>query len=220
VSRAYRNSSNVPLDAIIKRLHELSDAVVGGRKTQAQEFVMRVPAECDHDADLVLAEAAVRLDALRKYNAELQAENDNLRKANQDCVAWEKACEANLDRALARVAELENLIRYAQVESGVCMCGDEIENHNQASGHSPVDIWDHAAEKALEGASDAWLLRKQAEAVESFLSQQAPLLDRYRPQPINEEDHCCEFNLLRDRERLRSEARRLRQQADELERQQ
>lgn len=103
MSRAYRNSSDVPLDAIIKRLHELSDAVVGGRKTQAQEFVMRVPAECDHDADLVLAEAAVRLDALRKHNAELQDENDNLRKANQDCVAWEKACKADLDRALANV---------------------------------------------------------------------------------------------------------------------
>ena len=79
MSRAYRNSSNVPLDAIIKRLHELSDAVVGGRKTQAQEFVMRVPAECDHDADLVLAEAAVRLDALRKYNAELQSEMERVR---------------------------------------------------------------------------------------------------------------------------------------------
>lgn len=65
--------------------------------------------------------------------------------------------------------------------------------------------------------SQAWLLRKQAEAVESFLSQQAPLLDRYRPQPISEENHCCEFNLLRDRERLHSEAKQLRQLADELE---
>lgn len=117
---AYRNSSDVPLDAIIKRLHELSDAVVGGRKTQAQEFVMRVPAECDHDADLVLAEAAVRLDALRKYNADLQDENNNLRKANQDCVAWEKACKADLDRALARVErvrELAEKIRDIAIDS-------------------------------------------------------------------------------------------------------
>ena len=34
-------------------------------------------------------------------------ENERLRKANQDCAAWEKACKADLDRALARVAELE-----------------------------------------------------------------------------------------------------------------
>tara|TARA_R100000655_G_scaffold110133_1_gene168095 strand:- start:12631 stop:13074 length:444 start_codon:yes stop_codon:yes gene_type:complete len=95
VSRAYRNSSDVPLDAIIKRLHELSDAVVGGRKTQAQEFVMRVPAECDHDADLILAEAAVRLDALRKYNAELQAESVQA-IANKVCGDLPDGWEINL----------------------------------------------------------------------------------------------------------------------------
>lgn len=39
--------------------------------------------------------------------AQSQHENERLRKANQDCVAWEKACKADLDRALARVAELE-----------------------------------------------------------------------------------------------------------------
>lgn len=30
-----------------------------------------------------------------------QQENEALRKANTDCVAWEKACKADLDRALA-----------------------------------------------------------------------------------------------------------------------
>ena len=99
MSRTYKNSSDVPLDTIIARLHELSDAVVGGRKTQKQEFVMRVPAECDHDADLVLAEAAVRLNALRNYNAELQAD---------------------LDRAqarLERVRELAEKIRDIAIDS-------------------------------------------------------------------------------------------------------
>lgn len=37
-------------------------------------------------------------------------ENERLRKANQDCVAWEKACKADLDRALARVAELAKFV--------------------------------------------------------------------------------------------------------------
>lgn len=145
MSRAYRNSSDVPLDAIIKRLHELSDAVVGGRKTQAQEFVMRIPAECDHDADLVLAEAAVRLDALRKYNAELQAENDNLRKANQDCVAWEKSCKADLDRALARVVELES--------------------QNEALRQQLQQLMTSEWKVAVDYA-ESFIMRKQAEAVD------------------------------------------------------
>ena len=50
-------------------------------------------------------------------------------------------------RLQARVAELYDLIQYAQVSSGVCMCGDDIKDHNQASGHSPVDVWDHAVEQ-------------------------------------------------------------------------
>ena len=54
---------------------------------------------------------------------------------------------AENERLQARVAELYDLIKYAQVESGVCMCGDDIKDHNQANGHSPVDVWDHAVEQ-------------------------------------------------------------------------
>ena len=71
------------------------------------------------------------------------------------------------EKLQARVAELYDLIKYAQVESGVCMCGDDIKDHNQASGHSPVDVWDHAVEQVDKGGiSEAFILRKQAEAVE------------------------------------------------------
>ena len=49
----------------------------------------------------------------------------------------------------ARVGELEDLIRYAQVSSGVCMCGANMEDHNEAMGHSPVDIWDNARDNIL-----------------------------------------------------------------------
>ena len=71
-----------------------------------------------------------------------------------------------LDEERARVAELEDLIRYAQVESGVCMCGEDIQTHNQVSGHSPVDIWDHARDAVLESStSKPFILHKQAEAV-------------------------------------------------------
>jgi hypothetical protein len=62
------------------------------------------------------------------------------------------------------VAELYDLIKYAQVDSGVCMCGDDIKDHNQSSGHSPVDLWDHAVEQInKEGSSEAFILRKQTE---------------------------------------------------------
>ena len=53
----------------------------------------------------------------------------------------------SVERLQSRVAELYDLIKYAQVESCVCMCGDNMQDHNQASGHSPVDVWDHAAEQ-------------------------------------------------------------------------
>src|SRR5690554_4533932 len=72
MSTKYRNSRDVPLDIIIARLNDLSDAVTGGRESQEREFTMRIPAECDRDADLVIGEAASRL-------AKLHAENEALR---------------------------------------------------------------------------------------------------------------------------------------------
>ena len=51
------------------------------------------------------------------------------------------------EKLQARVAELYDLIKYAQVDSGVCMCGDDIKDHNQSSGHMPLGIWDHAADQ-------------------------------------------------------------------------
>src|SRR5690554_434240 len=72
MSTKYRNSSDVPLDTIITRLRELADAVTGGSKSQEREFTMRIPAECDRDADLVIDEAAGRL-------SNMQAENEALR---------------------------------------------------------------------------------------------------------------------------------------------
>lgn len=62
MSTKYRNSSDVPTTTIVNRLNELSDAITGGSESMNGEFTMRVPAECDRDADLVLAEAARRLE--------------------------------------------------------------------------------------------------------------------------------------------------------------
>jgi len=74
--------------------------------------------------------------------------------------------DIQIDQLQSRVAELYDLIKYAQVDSGVCMCGDDIKDHNQSSGHSPVDVLDHAVEQInKEGSSEAFILRKQAEAL-------------------------------------------------------
>ena len=82
------------------------------------------------------------------------------------CV-WRSKVE-EVERLQARVAELYDLIKYAQVDSGVCMCGDNMQDHNQASEHSPVDVWDHAVEQVDKGGtSEALILRKQAEAVQA-----------------------------------------------------
>jgi len=78
------------------------------------------------------------------------------------------SAQKEIERLQARVAELCDLIKYAQVKSGVCMCGDNMQDHNQASGHSPVDVWDHAVEQVDKGGtSEALILRKQAEAVQA-----------------------------------------------------
>ena len=61
MSTKYKNSKDVPTETLTARLKELADAICGGKKSFDNEFTMRVPAECDRDADLVLAESARRM---------------------------------------------------------------------------------------------------------------------------------------------------------------
>lgn len=58
MSTTYKNDKDIPTEVICDRLEELSNAV-SSRKMD--EFTMRVPAELDRDADLVLSTAAKRL---------------------------------------------------------------------------------------------------------------------------------------------------------------
>lgn len=58
MSTHYKAPQDVPTDVLIVRLSELSAAVADGR---LHEFTMRIPAEVDRDADIVLREAARRL---------------------------------------------------------------------------------------------------------------------------------------------------------------
>lgn len=64
MSRTFKESADIPTENIAARLKELAHAVTQGRDAVSREFTMRIPAELDHDADLVLSEAARRLLAL------------------------------------------------------------------------------------------------------------------------------------------------------------
>lgn len=58
MSKVFLDSCLVPTDVLAARLRLLSKAIT---ERNMSEFTMRVPAEVDRDADLVLAEAARRL---------------------------------------------------------------------------------------------------------------------------------------------------------------
>ena len=61
MSNQYKYGDRVPTDVLARRLDELSRAVTDGKEAVSLEFTMRIPAELDRDADLVLQESAKRL---------------------------------------------------------------------------------------------------------------------------------------------------------------
>lgn len=62
MSTKYADPKLVPTSVLIERLKELAEAIAKGDKG---ELTMRIPAEVDRDADIVLAEAAKRLEYFR-----------------------------------------------------------------------------------------------------------------------------------------------------------
>lgn len=67
MSGKYKNSASVPSETLCARLYELALAVTEGRKGVEREFCMRIPAELDRDADLVISEAARRIERLETF---------------------------------------------------------------------------------------------------------------------------------------------------------
>ena len=72
MSNIYKIGDVVPSKILCKRLDELADAVTQGPDCVRREFTMRVPAEIDRDADLVLSESATRIVALEARIKELE----------------------------------------------------------------------------------------------------------------------------------------------------
>ena len=62
MSTKYADPKLVPTSVLIERLKELADAIAKGNR---DELTMRIPVEVDHDADIVLSEAAKRLEYFR-----------------------------------------------------------------------------------------------------------------------------------------------------------
>jgi hypothetical protein len=73
MSTRYNYSKDVPTETLVARLNEIVDALTAcdHGESMRREMTMRIPAEVDRDADLVLDEAARRL-------IELTAERDAL----------------------------------------------------------------------------------------------------------------------------------------------
>jgi hypothetical protein len=67
MSNNYKSPSEVPTSKLIERLNELAIHVANGNHS---EFYMRIPVECDRDADIVLSEAANRIE---QQAAEIEA---------------------------------------------------------------------------------------------------------------------------------------------------
>jgi len=81
MSTKYQNSKDVPLEVLLERLSELADAVNKGRETQDREFTIRIPAECDRDADIVIHEAVNRIKVLQDRVSEHE---ENIIKTNNE----------------------------------------------------------------------------------------------------------------------------------------
>jgi hypothetical protein len=67
MSTKYNYGKDVPLSVLCDRLDFLSDCVTKGKDVINRNFSMRVPAEVDYDADLILSEASRRLRELKIF---------------------------------------------------------------------------------------------------------------------------------------------------------
>jgi len=96
MSTKYGATDRVPTEVLAARLDELSIAVTQGKEAVSREFTMRIPAEMDRDADLVLSAAAKRLLELEQKMKECESSKGNaeanrrLYKALEDCQSFLK----------------------------------------------------------------------------------------------------------------------------------
>jgi len=81
MSRKYKMNDIVPTNVLANRLEQLSDAVCKGPDEVRRQFDMRIPAELDRDADLVLSQSARRMTELEAQLAKVTVERDALKSS-------------------------------------------------------------------------------------------------------------------------------------------
>jgi len=101
MSTDFKEFSEVPTKALSSRLAYLSDVFARKKGNVSHEITMRVPAELDRDADLVCANAAVRLSELSSKVDKLKAENVVMRDALEGISSRQGA---SLDGSMAEKA--------------------------------------------------------------------------------------------------------------------
>ena len=100
---------------------------------------------------------------------------------------------AEIERLQSRVAELYSALDSVneRLADGCQLSGDEIDDVDAA---------------LLNTGCEAFILRKQADAVLEFLAREAPLINLCEPKPPDPVLHCCEHTLMVERQRLHNEA--------------
>lgn len=136
MSNEYQTTKDVPLDKICERLKQLSDAVTKGWSCTS-EFSMRVPAECDRDADLVLSEAANRLEQLQ---SELTAARGQLAAKDRE-IEWLRDLLKECYPHVWSSAEAEHLVDGFRQRKKLPM--------------------DHLVDRLNEALKDAWNTRAE-----------------------------------------------------------
>lgn len=122
MSRQYASSDEVPNEVLAARLRELVDFITKPSKRDDErlptEFYMRIPAEVDHDADLVMSEAARRLVAPSPAVGGEVTWEEAEQVAQQFCNtaigvrSWSKFCHVEqLDIIVEMRAALEAFVR-------------------------------------------------------------------------------------------------------------
>lgn len=72
MSAKYKDGDTIPTKVLVGRLKELVEVITKRPEDMKFEFSMRIPAERDRDADLVISEAARRLKSLEARLAEMK----------------------------------------------------------------------------------------------------------------------------------------------------
>lgn len=160
MSTQYKKPSEVPTDTLIIRVENLADAVTKGESGK-DEFTMRIPAECDRDADIVLTEFARRFKELEKQLAKANESvlfyKEQYEKTDRECTKL----AMRESKANERVAKLESynvaLANESHEYQQRCLALDEIADTAFKYNHSSAEClraWNKLHQLRKEQAND------------------------------------------------------------------